>query len=80
MYNRRSIAQEFADKIKSEDIEKIILYGSVAWGENTEESDIDILIVSKKVREIESDINNEVVNTVLNTRQLISSYNVCATF
>lgn len=49
MYNRRSIAQEFADKIKSEDIEKIILYGSVAWGENTEESDIDILIVSKKV-------------------------------
>ena len=29
-------------------LEKIILYGSLAWGKPTKESDIDIVLISKK--------------------------------
>ena len=42
MYNRIEIAREFAEAIKSDDIIKIILFGSVARGDDTEDSDIDI--------------------------------------
>lgn len=45
--NRLEIAQEFAKAINSKYILKIILFGSVARCEDGEESDIDILIVSK---------------------------------
>ena len=41
MNNRYEIAREFANAILSYDI-KIILFGSVARGDDTEESDIDI--------------------------------------
>ena len=44
MFNRTEIAYEFADAIKS-DVNKIILFGSVARGDDTSESDIDILII-----------------------------------
>ena len=46
MKNRIEIAQEFADKIKNKYIKKIILFGSVARGEDNDDSDIDILIIS----------------------------------
>ena len=42
MYDRIKIAREFADTVKSDGIIKIILFGSVARGEDTEHSDIDI--------------------------------------
>ena len=42
MYNRIEIAREFAEAIKSDDLIKIILFGSVARGDDTEDSDIDI--------------------------------------
>ena len=45
--NRLEIAREFAKAINSKYILKIILFGSVARCEDGEESDIDILIVSK---------------------------------
>ncbi|WP_407422873.1 nucleotidyltransferase domain-containing protein [Methanobrevibacter sp.] len=40
------MAHEFANAINSDKIVRIILFGSVARGEDTEYSDIDILIVS----------------------------------
>ena len=46
MHNRVEIAREFANAIKSDYIIKIILFGSVARGDDREESDIDVLIVS----------------------------------
>ena len=46
MNNRMEIAREFANAIKSDKIIRIILFGSVARGDDTEESDIDILIIS----------------------------------
>lgn len=58
-------AQEFADRAVSalgDDIDSIVLYGSVARSEAKEESDIDILVVSPdehSVRERLSRIRND---------------------
>ena len=46
MNNRIQIARDFANSINSKYIKRIILFGSVARGEDNEDSDIDILIVS----------------------------------
>ena len=72
MKNRKFIAQEFANTIKSDKISQIILFGSVARGDDTEESDIDILIISKNPNDIELEIHSEVVNFAINTNELIS--------
>lgn len=48
MNNRIEIAREFANAIKSDKIIKIILFGSVAREEDTEDSNIDILIISNE--------------------------------
>ncbi len=46
MNNRIKIAQDFAKKIMNEHIKQIVLFGSVARGEDNEYSDIDILILT----------------------------------
>ncbi len=49
--DRYSIAKEFADDLKQrfgDNIISIILFGSVAKGKETKESDIDLLIISKE--------------------------------
>ena len=56
MNNRYEIAHEFADAIRTDDIIKIILFGSVARGDDTEESDIDILIVTVNSDELTDEI------------------------
>lgn len=73
MNNRVDIAKKFAKTIKSSKISKIILFGSVARGTDYEDSDIDILIVSKNPEEIEEEINDEVVNIILNDEEYISA-------
>ena len=72
MNNRREIAREFANSIKSDKIIKIILFGSVARGDDTEESDIDILIVSDFWEEIDPIITDVVWDIVLEKQELIS--------
>ena len=74
MNNRIEIAREFANAIKSDKIIKIILFGSVARGEDTEDSDIDILIISNEWGQIDPLITDEVFNVVLDTQELISPY------
>lgn len=74
MHNRVEIAREFADTINSDDIVKIILFGSVARGDDREDSDIDILIVSPNARDIRKEINKVVVDIVLEKEQLISAH------
>ena len=74
MNNRIEIAHEFAKAIKSDYILKIILFGSVARGDDTEESDIDILIISNDWEQIDSLITDEVFKVVLDTEELISPY------
>ena len=72
MNNRREIAREFANSIKSDKIIKIILFGSVARGDDTEESDIDILIVSDFWEEIDPIITDVIWDIVLEKQELIS--------
>lgn len=72
MNNRVEIAREFAKAIKSEKIIRIILFGSVARGDDTEESDIDILIVSDYQKEIQDKVNSESFKIVLNKQEVIT--------
>ena len=74
MHNRIEIAREFAEAIKSDYIIKIILFGSVARGDDTEESDIDILIVSNNHMEIDDIIADEVAWIMYDKNELISAH------
>lgn len=74
MNNRREIAQEFADAINSEDIIKIILFGSVARGDDNEESDIDILIITTNSDELTDEINSAAVDIILEKDEFISPH------
>lgn len=74
MNNRFEIAQKFADNISSNDIERIILFGSVARGDDTTGSDIDILIVSNKSEKIEAKVSEEVFKVILNNKEFISAH------
>lgn len=58
--NRVEIAHKFASAINSDKIIRIILFGSVARGDDNEESDIDILIISNEWEKIDSLITDEV--------------------
>lgn len=51
LMNRKEIAKKFADAVLKnfgDKIENIILFGSVARGKSNEESDIDILVITKE--------------------------------
>ena len=72
MNNRYEIAREFANAIRSDDIIKIILFGSVARGDDTEESDIDILIFRANSDELSDEINSAVVDIILEKDEFIS--------
>lgn len=74
MYDRVEIAKEFADAIKSDDIIKIILFGSVARGEDVEESDIDILIISNNHEVIDDKIADEIAWIMYDKQELISAH------
>ena len=71
MNNRKKIAYEFAKSINSDNIIKIILFGSVARGEK---SDIDILIVSNYRENIEDIIAEEVAWIMYDRNELISAH------
>ncbi len=74
MNNRYEIAREFADTIRSDDIVKIILFGSVARGDDTEESDIDILIITANSDELSDEINSAAVDIILEKDEFISPH------
>lgn len=74
MNNRYEIAREFADSIRSDDIVKIILFGSVARGDDTEESDIDILIITTNSDELSDEINSAAVDIILEKDEFISPH------
>lgn len=74
MNDRYEIAREFANAIRSEDIVKIILFGSVARGEDTEESDIDILIITTNSDELSDEINSAAVDIILEKDEFISPH------
>jgi len=69
---RIDIAKDFASNIKSDKIKQIILFGSVARGEDNDESDIDILILTTDEDNITDKVYDKVVDVTLNFKELIS--------
>ena len=74
MNNRIEIAREFANAINSDKIINIILFGSVARGDDTEESDIDILIISNHREDIDDKISDEIAWIMYDKQELISAH------
>jgi len=74
MKTRIDIAKYFAKSIKNNKIKKVILFGSVARGEDNEESDIDILIVSSFREDIFDLIYNKVFEILMEEDEHISAH------
>ena len=75
MVNRKQLAIDFAQSLNHPEIEKIILFGSVARGDDTKDSDIDILIITKNDEDelkIEDDIHDKTFDILLETQEYIS--------
>jgi len=70
--NRKQIAIDFAKSLDFPEIEKIILFGSVARNEDKKGSDIDILIISKNKDKIENQIYDKAYDIYLNENEDIS--------
>lgn len=74
MKNRIEIAQEFANNINNKYIKRIVLFGSVARGEDNIDSDIDILIICNNREMIENKISDEKYDIITKYRELISAH------
>jgi len=74
MVDRKKIAIDFANSLNFPEIEKVILFGSVARGDDTKESDIDILIITKNDDDlkIEDKIYSKVTDIVIDTGKYLS--------
>ncbi|MCL2115160.1 MAG: nucleotidyltransferase domain-containing protein [Methanobrevibacter sp.] len=71
--DRLKIAQDFAQSIDFPEVDLIILYGSVARYEDTNDSDIDILIVSSDKDKIIDKVYSKVVDFFLDSGEDISA-------
>ncbi|KZX16382.1 nucleotidyltransferase domain protein [Methanobrevibacter cuticularis] len=74
--NRKQLAIDFAKSLNHSEIEKIILFGSVARGEDKKESDIDILIVTRAINDdlkISDDVYGKVMDILLETGEYLST-------
>lgn len=75
MNNRYEIAREFVEAISSDNIVQTILFGSVARGDDTNESDIDILIIIRSDNcQVEDMIDKMVVDFILEKEEVISPH------
>jgi len=72
---RKQLAIDFASSLNHPEIEKIILYGSVARNQDNKNSDIDILIITSNIDDdlkIEDDIYSKTFDILLETGEDIS--------
>ncbi|MDR2624285.1 MAG: nucleotidyltransferase domain-containing protein [Methanobrevibacter sp.] len=73
--DRKQLAIDFAKSLNHEEIEKIILFGSVARREDNKDSDIDILIITQNIDDelsIEDDVADKVFDTLIETEEYLS--------
>jgi len=68
--NKLELAKEFAKSLK--DVEKIILFGSVARGEDKEDSDVDILIISRNKLKTKDKVIGKAMDILLDKGAYIS--------
>jgi predicted nucleotidyltransferase len=72
MVDKKQLAIDFAKSLNHPEIEKIILFGSVARNEDKKNSDIDILVIANDKYKIEDDIYSKAFDIYLNEEQDIS--------
>ncbi len=72
--SRKEIALEFANKINSKYIKQIILFGSVARGDDNQDSDIDLLIIVSSRKKVINLIEDTVADFVYKYHELISAH------
>ena len=72
MKNRFDIAKNFAKHIHSDKIKQIIVFGSVARGDDTKNSDIDILILTNDENKIEDYIFDITFEILIEKNEYIS--------
>lgn len=77
--SRKEIALEFANKINSKYIKQIILFGSVARGDDKQDSDIDLLIVVTSRKKTISLIEETVADFMYKYQELISAHIISET-
>jgi uncharacterized protein len=70
--DRMKIAREFRNFLDFPEIEEVILYGSVARGDDHEGSDIDILVISKDKFQTKSKLYPKVGDFLLDNGVYIS--------
>ena len=72
--DRKQLAIDFARNLKHPKIEKIILFGSVARGEDKEDSDIDLLIItnSENIKDLKKEVSNKTWDILLRKGEYIS--------
>ncbi|MCL2687758.1 MAG: nucleotidyltransferase domain-containing protein [Methanobrevibacter sp.] len=73
--DRKQLAVDFAKSLNHPEIRKIILFGSVARGDDDKYSDIDILILTNKKSDknlISDDIYGKVMDILIKTGEYIS--------
>ena len=72
MVNRKQLAIDFAQSLNHPEIEKIILFGSVARGDDTKDSDIDIFILTTDEDKIEDEIFDITFELLIEKNEYIS--------
>jgi predicted nucleotidyltransferase len=71
--DRKQLAIDFAKSLDYPEIRKIILYGSVVRGDDTEDSDIDILIITDDKKKIEDKVYYQVADMLLEMEEYVSA-------
>lgn len=71
--NKKQIAEEFSKSLDYPEIKEIILFGSVARGEDKEDSDIDLLVISSKKHETKDKLMKRVGAALLESGVYISA-------
>jgi len=72
MIDRKQLAIDFAKSLNHPEIEKIILFGSVARNEDKKGSDIDIFIIARNKDKIENQIYDKTFDIFLKENEDIS--------
>jgi predicted nucleotidyltransferase len=69
-----ALKHEIVERLKPLDPDKIILFGSYAYGTPNEDSDIDLFLVKDNISD--DDLDRYEIEAMMNTRDLISKYHI----
>lgn len=74
MVDIEALKHEIVERLMPLDPDKIILFGSYAYGTPNEDSDIDLFLVKDNISD--DDLDRYEIEAMMNTRDLISKYHI----